>query len=138
MDYYFEHRFFYGMAMLLARSWVLVVSIGVSSLFLAIAYVMTVARYAKQSGSWLCVVLVRSRYGHVAMHLAGRSVRAKDYLDRTLCNWTSAFGHQYPHLLQPPYGWWIGGFRQRPNSGLVVVGCVTATVLLHLQCLVRN
>lgn len=48
MDYYFEHRFFYGMAMLLARSWVLVVSIGVSSLFLAIAYVMTVARYAKQ------------------------------------------------------------------------------------------
>ena len=48
MDYYFQHRFLYGIAMLLARSWVLVVSIGVSALFLAIAYVIIVARYAKQ------------------------------------------------------------------------------------------
>mmetsp|Transcript_98863 Transcript_98863/g.235738 ORF Transcript_98863/g.235738 Transcript_98863/m.235738 type:complete len:243 (+) Transcript_98863:218-946(+) len=75
--------------------------------------------------------------GHRICH-DRRTLCQADHLDRTLCNWTSALGYQYPHILQPPYWWWAGGFRRCPSYGLVIVSCVTASVLLHLQRFVRN
>ena len=56
MLYYFNHRFLYGLAMLLSRSWLLVIGTGAGALCLAGLYVIFVARYARQQ-------LSRSRAG---------------------------------------------------------------------------